>query len=157
MNDAPTGITVSADPWTILTFIVYLLFMVGIGIYSARFSSAGIGEFFIGGKAFSSSFGFPHRTGVFLTAIIVLGYTLIGGFLAVSLTDVVQAVFMLVALLIVPVIAVADYGGLQPILQQAATIDAFTVDPMALGFGGLIGYLGIGLGSHGEEKFLQSG
>jgi sodium/proline symporter len=263
MNETPTGITVSADPWTVITFIVYLLFMVGIGIYSARFSSAGIGEFFIGGrkmrsfvvalsavvsgrsawlvvgvtgmayvqgisavwsivgytvvellmfmyaakrlreytelydavtipdyfasrfrdrsnmlriasavviilfmviyiaaqfdaggKAFSSSFGFQHRTGVLLTAIIVLGYTLIGGFLAVSLTDVVQAVFMLVALLIVPVIAVADYGGIQHILQQAATIDAFTVDPMALGFGGLIGYLGIGLGSPGNPHIL---
>lgn len=71
-----------------------------------------------------------------------------------SLTDVVQALFMIVALLVIPIIAVLNYGGLAEVLRDAATIDAFMVDPLALGIGGLIGFVGIGLGSPGNPHIL---
>jgi Na+/proline symporter len=43
---------------------------------------------------------------------------------------------------------------LQQVLHQAATIDALMIDPIALGFGGLLGYIGIGLGSPGNPHIL---
>ena len=41
---------ISADPYSIAAFIGYLLLVIGIGIYAARFSSTGVSEFFIGGR-----------------------------------------------------------------------------------------------------------
>jgi Na+/proline symporter len=79
---------------------VILAFMVG---YVAA-------QFVAGGKAFASSFGLDPTTGVLLTAAIVLAYTVLGGFLAVSLTDLVQAIFMLGAL--VALVAAAVVLGL---------------------------------------------
>jgi SSS family solute:Na+ symporter len=123
---------------------VILAFMVG---YVAA-------QFVAGGKAFASSFGLDPTTGVLLTAAIVLAYTVLGGFLAVSLTDLVQAIFMLGALVALPAMAVARAGGLGAMAGQLAALDPALVDPGALGFGALVGFLGIGLGSPGSPHIL---
>jgi sodium/proline symporter len=124
--------------------VVILLFMVG---YVAS-------QFVGGGKAFAAGFGLSPTTGVLLTAGIVLVYTMLGGFLAVSLTDMIQACFMIFALVLLPVIAIADLGGLGVVLQELATLDAAMVDPFALSVGAGIGFLGIGLGSPGNPHIL---
>lgn len=111
-------------------------------------------QFLAGGKAFHSAFGFEQTTGNWITAAIVLAYTVLGGFLAVSLTDVVQACFMLFALIVLPVLAIADMGGLSPVLDQLRAMDGSLVDPMALGAGALIGFVGIGLGSPGSPHII---
>ena len=91
---------------------------------------------------------------MFITAGIVLIYTILGGFLAVSLTDVFQAFFMIVALVILPISAIVDRGGLAQVMMELRGIDIALVDPMALGFGALIGFIGIGLGSPGNPHIL---
>ena len=68
-------------------------------------------QFVGGGKAMAASFGVTQWTGVLLTAAIVLGYTMVGGFLAVSLTDTLQALFMMVGLVILPIVAISVGGG----------------------------------------------
>jgi high-affinity Fe2+/Pb2+ permease len=55
-----------------------------------------------GGKLFEASFGLSYGLGLFLTAGVVVAYTLFGGFLAVSLTDFVQGCIMFIALIMVP-------------------------------------------------------
>ena len=80
--------------------MIFLLFM--IGYISAQFVA--------GGKAFASGFGIDQDWGILLTAIIVLVYTIVGGFLAVSLTDMFQAILMIFALVVLPVIAIYDAG-----------------------------------------------
>jgi sodium/proline symporter len=114
------------------------------------------GQFVAGGKAFATGFGLEPATGILLTAGIVLVYTVLGGFLAVSLTDVVQAVFMIVALVAVPWIAIAAAGGLGELTAMLAAdpATASLLDPTALGFGVLLGFLGIGLGSPGNPHIL---
>jgi sodium/proline symporter len=107
-----------------------------------------------GGKTFSASFGISHFQGVLLTACIVWLYTLLGGFLAVALTDVLQAMFMLVGLLIVPLIAILDFGGFRAVIQAVRLQDAAMLDPFALSIGALVGFLGIGLGSTGNPHIL---
>ncbi|MGB0263173.1 MAG: sodium:solute symporter family transporter, partial [Henriciella sp.] len=52
-----------------------------------------------------------YYTGLFVTAGVVLAYTVIGGFLAVSLTDFVQGSIMFIALILVPVAALFAIGG----------------------------------------------
>ncbi|NIT58463.1 MAG: sodium/proline symporter, partial [Aliifodinibius sp.] len=125
--------------------VVFLIFMVS-------YVSA---QFVAGGKAFASSFGLTQTNGIILTAIIIMGYTVLGGFLAVSLTDMFQAIFMIFALVVLPFIAIWDAGGLSQVLSQLNNMEAGFVDPMAIGFGGLLGFLGIGLGSPGNPHILS--
>jgi sodium/proline symporter len=111
-------------------------------------------QFVAGGKAFSASFGMTPLAGMLLTAAIVLAYTMLGGFLAVSLTDAVQAIFMIVALVLLPVIAVAKLGGWAVVTAELAGLDPTLVDPLALSFGAAAGFLGIGLGSPGNPHII---
>ncbi|MEX0647399.1 MAG: sodium/proline symporter [Balneolaceae bacterium] len=124
--------------------IIILVFM--IGYVSAQFVA--------GGKAFASGFGMEMNTGIFFTALIVVIYTILGGFLAVSLTDMIQAVFMILALVILPLIAILNFGGLGFLLNQLAEADLMYVDPFAVSLGAAIGFMGIGLGSPGNPHIL---
>lgn len=124
--------------------LVILLFMVSY--VSAQFAG--------GGKAIGASFGLEPATGVVLTAVIVLVYTMVGGFLAVSLTDTIQALFMLLGLVVLPIIAIGDAGGWGAVLSELRTFDPAFVDPLALGFGAFVGLVGIGLGSPGNPHIL---
>lgn len=111
-------------------------------------------QFVAGGKAFSAAFHLDPAVGVLVTAGIVLVYTLLGGFLAVSLTDMIQGILMLVALVILPVVAVAAQGGLGTVTAQLRSLDPSLVDPLALSAGAFFGFLGIGLGSPGNPHIL---
>jgi SSS family solute:Na+ symporter len=64
-----------------------------------------------GGKLFASAFGGSYMAGVILTLGIVLVYTVIGGFLAVSLTDFVQGCIMMLALVIMPIVILTTGQG----------------------------------------------
>ncbi|MCC5941323.1 MAG: sodium/proline symporter [Balneolaceae bacterium] len=123
---------------------IFLVFM--IGYISAQFVA--------GGKAFASGFGLEMNTGILLTALIVVAYTIVGGFLAVSLTDMFQAMFMILALVILPIVAIMNFGGLTEILQQLSAMDSAFVDPFAISVGAAIGFVGIGLGSPGNPHIL---
>lgn len=118
-----------------------------------------------GGKlaesAFSSVLQFSpittYATGVTLTLAVVLVYTVIGGFLAVSLTDFCQGVIMMLALIIMPVVVLFGSGGGG--LEQASATLA-TVDPNYLSwFSGLsvVGFLSAiawGLGYFGQPHII---
>lgn len=111
-------------------------------------------QFVAGGKAFGASFGLAPATGILVTAAIVLAYTVLGGFLAVSLTDMLQAIFMVAALVLLPVVALLNRGGLRAVLDELAALDPTLVDPFAISAGAFIGFLGIGLGSPGNPHIL---
>ncbi len=80
-----------------------------------------------GGEFFRLAFDTSYLTGMFVVAAVTLLYTLLGGFLGASLTDVVQGAMMLFALLIVPVIALFSLGGVG---EAVAVIE--DVDPSRL-------------------------
>jgi len=128
----------------LLLVIIFLIFM--IGYVSAQFVA--------GGKAFASGFGMEMGHGILLTAVIVVVYTILGGFLAVSLTDMIQAAFMILALVVLPWIAIANFGGLTVMLSELSAMDFIYVDPFAISIGAAIGFLGIGLGSPGNPHIL---
>ncbi len=85
-----------------------------IVIFFAVYSAAGLVG---GGKLFESTFidarvmGLSlYMAGVLLTALVVLAYTMVGGFLAVSLTDFVQGCIMVVALVVMPLVVLFGDG-----------------------------------------------
>ncbi|MEO1045051.1 MAG: sodium/proline symporter PutP [Pseudomonadota bacterium] len=108
-----------------------------------------------GGKLFASAFGQDYLVGVWLTAGVVLAYTMFGGFLAVSLTDFVQGCIMVVALALMPVVAVINLGGWG---ETEALLAAIDPSPLSLTEGlTLAGFLSAtawGLGYFGQPHII---
>lgn len=70
-----------------------------------------------GGLLFEEVFGVEFVTAVAVAVAVIVIYTFIGGFLAVSYTDVVQGLLMVFALVVVPLVAVAAIGGFTPLFD----------------------------------------
>jgi solute:Na+ symporter, SSS family len=121
-------------------------------IFFTLYTSSGI---VAGGKLFESSFGLSYEIGLYITAGVVVLYTLFGGFLAVSLTDFVQGCIMFVALVLVPIVAINDVGGTGAMLQ---TIEQINPDFLNLFSGvsivAIISALAWGLGYFGQPHII---
>ncbi len=76
-----------------------------------------------GGVFFESSFGMNYHVGLTLIAAVTVLYTLVGGFLAVSWTDVVQGTMMVIALILVPIVAIIHVGGIGPMIETINEVD----------------------------------
>lgn len=123
-----------------------------IVIFFTLYTSSGV---VAGGKLFEASFGLSYELGLFLTAGVVVSYTLFGGFLAVSLTDFVQGCIMFIALIMVPLVALSEMGGVAAVSQSVSRIDptllSWTTGVTALG---LISSLSWGLGYFGQPHII---
>lgn len=75
------------------------------------------------GKFFESSFGLNYLAGMLIVAAITMVYTLFGGFLGATLTDVAQGLLMFVALIAVPIVAVVNAGGPSTVIANVKEID----------------------------------
>jgi sodium/proline symporter len=113
-----------------------------------------------GGKLFESVFGLPYVWAVAAGTVAILLYTAVGGFLAVSWTDVLQGLLMAAALVAVPLIAFSDMGGLASGLARIEQINpnlltVFTgADGKALGLVGILSLAAWGLGYFGQPHIL---
>lgn len=77
------------------------------------------------GKLFSSMFGIDYLTAMIVSAIVIVGYTATGGFLAASTTDFVQSIVMSIALLVVLGYGVYSAGGMDAVLQNAQSLSGY--------------------------------
>ncbi|MEN6593389.1 MAG: sodium/proline symporter [Clostridiaceae bacterium] len=77
------------------------------------------------GKLFSQLFGVSYNSMVIVSALFVLTYTFLGGFLAESTSDFMQAIVMILALVLVVVLGVAAAGGLGAVIANAEKIPGF--------------------------------
>ena len=73
-----------------------------------------------GGRYFESTFDGNYMTGLLIVSAVTVVYTFVGGFLAVSYTDVVQGLMMFTALLIVPIMALVSLDNPSEIFSFAA-------------------------------------
>ncbi|MGB7373989.1 sodium/proline symporter PutP [Pontixanthobacter sp.] len=117
-----------------------------------------------GGKLFETSFAnlfgdvtmSDYMLGIWITAGVVLAYTMVGGFLAVSLTDFVQGCIMVVALVLMPLVVI--WGGTDLGAAAAAAAQAGNPDYLNLFTGlTLIGFLSAvtwGLGYFGQPHII---
>ena len=71
-----------------------------IVVFFAVYTASGMVS---GGKLFENAFNFPYHWGLFITAAVVIIYTFVGGYLAVSLTDLFQGTIMFIAIVMVPI------------------------------------------------------
>ena len=121
-------------------------------LFFTLYTSSGI---VAGGKLFESSFGLDYNLGLYITAGVVVAYTLFGGFLAVSLTDFVQGCIMFLALILVPVVVISDVGGITAVSDSINTIN-----PEMLNLFGGVTAIGIvsamawGLGYFGQPHII---
>ncbi len=77
------------------------------------------------GKLFSTLFGTPYQAMVVIGAIFVLVYTVLGGFLAESASDFMQAIVMVIALAVIVIISTAKAGGIGAVVENAKEIPGF--------------------------------
>ncbi len=77
------------------------------------------------GKLFSTLFGFDYVPMMIAGAVFVLIYTIIGGFLAESASDFMQAIVMVIALIVVVVTGTVAAGGLDAVVDNAKSIPGF--------------------------------
>lgn len=138
-----------------------VLSAVVIIIFFTVYTSSGV---VAGGKLFDASFGLDYRYGLFLTAGVVIAYTLFGGFLAVSMTDFVQGCIMFIALVLVPIIAIQFLGGWGPTQDTLASITpdsyrwaqtgSYLSWTQGLTFFGFISLMSWGLGYFGQPHII---
>jgi len=112
------------------------------------------------GQAFAETFDMRFEIAVVIGAGIVVFYTLLGGFWAVSLTDTIQGLMMVFAAIALPVVAVAKLGvvGLgHSLVPEGIGVWAAATQGLgpaaALGF--VLGLLGIGLGYPGQPHVVN--
>lgn len=77
------------------------------------------------GKLFSTLFDIPYVPAMIVSAIIIVAYTALGGFLAASTTDLIQSIIMSIALIIVVVFGVNVAGGLDVVLDNAKSLEGY--------------------------------
>ena len=111
-----------------------------------------------GAKLLETVFGLDYNSGIVVTLIAVASYTFIGGFLAVSRTDVFQALIMLGGFIILPITMIVMVGN--P-FQGAETLPAGFWNPLTdadgdpITFFFLLSAAGWGAGYFGSQRFLQ--
>ena len=143
-----------ADKTRLLRIVSSLVIVVFFTLYT---SSGVVG----GGKLFESSFGLSYELGLYVTAGVVVAYTLFGGFLAVSITDFVQGCIMFISLVLVPVVALDHLGGISSVVTQVNNISPNFSDMFidaktgqALTVLGIISLLSWGLGYFGQPHII---
>ncbi|WP_139491541.1 sodium/proline symporter PutP [Brevibacillus dissolubilis] len=125
-----------------LVIIIFFTFYVSSGMVS-------------GGVLFETTFNLDYQVGLWIIAAVVIGYTLFGGFLAVSWTDFVQGLIMVIALILVPVVTIMEVGGIGPAFDEIKAIDPKMFDIFTgTTVMGIISLMAWGLGYFGQPHII---
>lgn len=106
------------DSRNILTVIAALIIIIFFVPYTAS-------GFAACGKLFSSLFGADYMTAMIISAIVIVGYTAAGGFLAASTTDFIQSIIMTIAIVFVVVFATVSAGGVGAVIENAKALPGY--------------------------------
>lgn len=129
--------------------VAALIIVFSLGAYIAS-------QYQAAGKSFASNFELDFDTSVLIGAGVVLLYTLLGGFWAVSVTDTLQGMVMAATALVLPIAGLIAVGGPVALFEQLAAhapegyLSLTKPGPTSLVIGGVLGLLGIGLGYPGQ-------
>ena len=130
------------------------IILVSLGAYVAS-------QFQAAGKTLSQTFGISLPTSILVGAGVVVLYTMLGGFWAVSVTDTLQGLVMAATSVILPVTALIAVGGPSSLVRELATIpqsDYWSMTrglPLVAATGFVLGLLGIGLGYPGQPHVVN--
>ena len=136
------------DQKKILRIVSAVIILIFFAIYCASGMVAGA-------RLFESMFGMSYSTALWISAIATVSYVFIGGFLAVSWTDTIQAGFMIFALLLTPIVVMLSFSDLN---QFTLTLEAARPQAMNvfadLSFVAIMSLLAWGLGYFGQPHIL---
>ncbi|GAB3042966.1 sodium/proline symporter PutP [Virgibacillus ainsalahensis] len=108
-----------------------------------------------GATLFEASFGLSYQTALWIGAIVVVSYTLLGGFLAVAWTDFFQGILMFFALIAVPIVALSEMGGWNQAVQAVGEINPDHLNMVqGVGILAIISSLAWGLGYFGQPHII---
>lgn len=116
-------------------------------------------QFAAGGKLFNTIFGVDYVWGMIIGALIILGYTSLGGFNAVCITDTIMGATMFLALIVVPIITTVKVGGFEGLSERLANLTPESIGFFPMKDGSintmlLASALGWGLGYFGQPHIL---
>ncbi|MBG6189292.1 sodium/proline symporter [Arthrobacter sp. CAN_A212] len=108
-----------------------------------------------GGLFFESSFNSNYTVGMIIVATITIAYTLFGGFMGATFTDVAQGLLMLVALIMVPIIGLIQVGGFDGLTTSIREVDPSFLNIVAGGSTvAIISAASWGLGYFGQPHII---
>lgn len=121
-------------------------------VFFAFYTSSGL----VGGALlFEASFGFTYTQALWIGAIVIISYTFLGGFLAVSWTDFFQGILMFLALIIVPIVAISEMGGWSETVNAVGSLSPEHLDAFAgVTTIGIISLAAWGLGYFGQPHII---
>jgi len=129
----------------VVTAIVILVF------YTLYTSSGLVG----GAKLFEATFHLDYDIALMVGSFIIVSYTFLGGYNAVSWTDFIQGILMMLALAVVPLVVIYDIGGLSEGLKIIESIDPSNLDIFSgASIIGIISLMAWGLGYFGQPHIL---
>ncbi len=129
----------------VMSAVVILLF------YTLYTSSGLVG----GAKLFEATFGLEYDTALVIGSLIIVSYTFLGGYNAVSWTDFIQGILMMLALVITPMVVISDLGGTTEAITAIRNIDTSHLDLIGgSSFIGIISLMAWGLGYFGQPHIL---
>ena len=116
------------------------------------------------GKLFSNLFDWNYTTCMIVSAVVIVGYTVLGGFMAASVTDLIQSIIMTIALAAVLIFGIFSAGGVGAVIDNASQVAGYLrVDQMgniltgetsAYGLLTIISTMAWGLGYFGMPHIL---
>lgn len=108
-----------------------------------------------GAKLFEASFGLSYQSALWIGTIVVVSYTLLGGFLAVAWTDFIQGTLMFLALIVVPIVALNQMGGWNEAVQAVGQIDATHLNMIkGVSIMAIVSSVAWGLGYFGQPHII---
>lgn len=129
----------------VVTAVVILIF------YTLYTSSGLVG----GAKLFEATFHLDYDTALIVGSFVIVSYTFLGGYNAVSWTDFIQGILMMLALAVVPFVVLSDIGGLSEGLKIIESIDPSNLDIFrGASIIGVISLMTWGLGYFGQPHIL---
>ena len=129
----------------VVTAVVILVF------YTLYTSSGLVG----GAKLFEATFHLDYSTALIIGSFIIVSYTFLGGYNAVSWTDFIQGILMMLALVIVPLVVIYDLGGIGEGLRIIESVDPANLDIVSgTSFIGIVSLMAWGLGYFGQPHIL---
>lgn len=129
----------------IITAVVILVF------YTLYTSSGLVG----GAKLFEATFAMDYHTALIIGSFIIVSYTFLGGYNAVSWTDLIQGLLMMLALVVTPLVVMFELGGFSEALSAVKSIDPKNLDVVrGTSFIGIMSFMAWGLGYFGQPHIL---
>lgn len=141
------------DSTRILRIISALFILIFFLIYTAS-------GFVAGAKLFHSVFGLSYPWALSIGVFVIIAYTFLGGFMAVSWTDFFQGSLMFLAIVTVPLIALHLLGGVTSTFHQLHVVNPALVslitetDGTRISFISVVSLLAWGLGYFGQPHIL---